>query len=65
MLPIRRPKGQGNVGWEKQADSAPAGLRTPAERAFAEPGRWGQVLDLLRISPNRTTGALHALLMIT
>ncbi|WP_326608378.1 transposase family protein [Streptomyces sp. NBC_01800] len=62
--PVKRPKGQGHNGWEKQANSALARLRAPAERAFAELGRW-RVLDLLRISPNRITAALHALLVIT
>ncbi|MET8330192.1 transposase family protein [Streptomyces sp. NPDC005181] len=37
--PIKRPKGQGHNGWEKQANSALARLSAPAERAFAELGR--------------------------
>ncbi|WP_398859760.1 transposase family protein [Streptomyces chengmaiensis] len=61
---MKRPKGKGHNGWEKQANSALAKLRAPVEHAFAELKRW-RVLDLVRISPNRITAVLHALLVIT
>lgn len=61
--PIKRPKGKGNNGWEKQANSALAKLRAPAERAFAVLKRW-RVLDAVRISPNRITPLMHALLAL-
>ncbi|NGO70271.1 transposase family protein [Streptomyces boncukensis] len=59
----RRPRGKGHNGWEKLTDSAHARLRAPVERAFAVLKRW-RVLDLVRISPNRITGLLHAILAI-
>ncbi|MDK1475313.1 transposase family protein [Streptomyces sp. 549] len=61
--PIKRPKGKGHNGWEKLANTALAKLRAPVERGFAELKRW-RVLDTLRISPNRITNLLHALLVI-
>ncbi len=33
--PVKRPKGKGNNGHEKRANSAHAKLRAPVERAFA------------------------------
>ncbi|MFE7404231.1 transposase family protein [Streptomyces sp. NPDC057557] len=62
--PIKRPKGKGHNGWEKQANSALVKLRSAAERPFAELKRW-RVLDRLRISPNRATDVLHALFAVT
>lgn len=61
--PVKRPKGKGHNGHEKRANSAPSKLRAPVERAFAVLKRW-QVLDKVRISPNRITDLLHALLAI-
>ncbi|MEU3193055.1 transposase family protein [Streptomyces sp. NPDC006992] len=61
--PVKRPKGKGNNGWEKQANSALAQLRAPVERAFAVLKRW-RVLDTVRISPNRITPLIHALLVV-
>jgi hypothetical protein len=61
--PVRRPQGKGHNGWEKRGNSAHAQLRAPVERAFATLKRW-RVLDLVRISPNRITALLHAILVI-
>ncbi|GAA2934315.1 transposase family protein [Streptomyces thioluteus] len=61
--PVRRPKGKSHNGWEKKGNSAHARLRAPAERAFAVLKRW-RILDLVRISPNRITRLLHALLAL-
>ncbi len=61
--PVKRPKGKGNNGHEKRANSAHAKLRAPVERAFAVLKRW-RVLHRVRTSPNRVTILLHALLVI-
>jgi len=61
--PIKRPMGKGHNGWEKLANTALARLRAPVERAFAALKRW-RVLDTVRISPNRVTALLHAILVI-
>jgi hypothetical protein len=61
--PIRRPAGKSHNGWERAANSALARLRAPAERPFAQLKRY-RVLHQLRISPNRATATLHALLTV-
>jgi hypothetical protein len=61
--PIKRPKGKGNNGFEKRANAALARLRAPVERAFAVLKRY-HILDRLRLSPNRATPLLHAILAI-
>ncbi|MDK1477088.1 transposase family protein [Streptomyces sp. 549] len=61
--PVRRPKGKGHNGHEKRANSTHATLRAPVERAFAALKRW-RILDLVRISPNRITDLLHAILAV-
>jgi hypothetical protein len=61
--PIKRPKGKGNNGFEKQANSALAKLRAPAEHPFAALKRW-RILDRVRISPNHTTTLIDALFTI-
>lgn len=61
--PVKKPKGKGNNGHEKRANSAHAKLRAPVERAFAVLKRW-RVLDRVRTSPTRVTILLHALLVI-
>ncbi|WP_367141170.1 MULTISPECIES: transposase family protein [Streptomyces] len=60
--PIKRPPGKSHNSWERQANSALARFRAPVERAFAKLKRW-RVLDTVRISPNRVTALLHALLV--
>lgn len=62
--PIKRPAGKSHNGWERLANTALARLRAPAERPFAQLKRW-RVLDRLRISPNRATAALRALVTVT
>jgi DDE superfamily endonuclease len=61
--PIKRPKGKGHTGWERQANSAPAKLRAAAEHPFAQLKRW-RVLDRLRISPNKATVIVHAVFVV-
>jgi hypothetical protein len=61
--PVKRAKGKGQNGWEKQANTAIARLRAPVERAFAALKRW-RVLDTVRIGPNRDTALLHASVVI-
>jgi hypothetical protein len=64
--PIKRPKGKGHNGFEKQANSALAKLRAPVERGFAMSAvlKRFHILDRLRISPNRATTLLRAILTI-
>ncbi|MFJ4487434.1 transposase family protein [Streptomyces diastaticus] len=62
--PIKRPNGKGRNGWEKHANSALARLRAALEHPFAALKRW-RALDRLRISPNRTTTAIHAIFAVT
>jgi hypothetical protein len=62
--PVRRPRGKGHNGHEKRGNCAHAKLRAPVERAFAALKRW-RILDLVRISPNRITTLLHAILAVT
>jgi hypothetical protein len=62
--PVRRPKGKGHNGREKRGNHAHARLRAPVERAFATLKR-RRILDLVRISPNRITPLLHAILTVT
>ncbi|MFZ3475720.1 transposase family protein [Streptomyces sp. 4.24] len=62
--PVKRPRGKGNNGHEKRANSAHAKLRAPVERGFAVLKRW-RVLDTVRVSPNRVTDLMRALLALT
>ncbi|MFK4222264.1 transposase family protein [Streptomyces sp. NPDC019890] len=61
--PGQTPEGQEQQRHEKRANRAHTKLRVPIERAFAVLKRW-RILDLVRLSPNRITGLLHALLAI-
>ncbi|MGR8010446.1 hypothetical protein [Streptomyces hypolithicus] len=55
--PVPRPKGEGHIGHERTP-------HTPSSaHAFTVLKCW-RVLDLVRISPNRITDLLHALLTI-
>jgi hypothetical protein len=61
--PIKRPKGKGHNGFEKQANSALSQLRAAAEHPFAALKRW-RILDRVRISPNRIITLIRALFVI-
>lgn len=62
--PVKRPRGKGHNGFEKRGNAAHAAVRAPVERAFATLKRW-RVLDKIRLSPEKTTSLLHALLTLT
>jgi DDE superfamily endonuclease len=62
--PAKRPKGKGHNGFERRADRAHAKKRAPGERGFALLKNW-RILRLVRISPERITALVKAVLAAT
>lgn len=62
--PAKRPKGRGHNGFERRANRAHAKERAPGERGFALLKSW-RVLRLVRISPERITELVKAVLVAT
>jgi hypothetical protein len=62
--PVKRPKGKGHNGFERRANHAHSRERARGERGFALLKNW-RILHLVRISPQRITALVKAVLVVT